>query len=155
MTTRVFKYALLSAIVLVAIIAGAWYFFAAPKEFAAMPGSISGTVSYPSDGIPPLRVCAVPVGGSDSSAVCVETKDSPPASPDFTIKKLTPGDYYVYAQIIDPAALGSDIPASFKAYYNEFVRCGLKYECKDATRIVVRVSSGADTPGTLPHDWYH
>ncbi len=155
MTARVFQYALLSAIVLVAIVAGAWYLFAAPKEAQAMPGSISGTVSYPSDGIPPLRVCAVPVKGSDSSAVCIETEDSPPASPDFTIKKLAPGDYYVYAQLKDPTSIGSDIPASFKAYYSEFVRCGLQYECKDATRIVVHVTAGADTPGILPHDWYH
>lgn len=155
MTTRIFQYSLLSAIVLVAIVAGVWYLFAAPKEPLAMPGSISGWVTYPSEGIPPLRVCAVPVNGSDSAAVCIDTKDSPPASPDFSIKKLSPGDYYVYAQLKDPVALGSDIPATFKAYYNEFVRCGLKYECKNTTPIVVHVSAGADTPGILPHDWYH
>ncbi len=155
MIVRVFKYALLLAIVLAALVAGAWYLFAAPKEPSAMPGSISGTVMYPSEGIPPLRVCAVPAKGPDSAAVCIETEASPPASAAFAIKKLAPGDYYVYAQIKDPVALGSDIPATFKAYYNEFVRCGLAQECKDTTRIIVHVSAGADTPGIFPHDWYH
>lgn len=155
MTTRIFLYSLTAAIVLVAVGAGAWYLFAAPKEAAAMPGSVSGTVMFPSDGIPPLRVCAVPVSGPDSAAVCTDTKDSPPAPPDFSIGKLAPGDYYVYAQLKDPEAIGSDISGTYKAYYDQFVVCGLKIECKDATRITVHVGSGADTPDIHPHDWYH
>lgn len=154
MTTRVLNYALLASLVLVAVIAGAWYFFAAPKEALAMPGSISGTVSYPSEAVPAMRVCAVPVSGPDSSAFCTKTEDFP-ENADFKITKIPPGDYYVYAQIIDPVAFGADIPATFKAYYNEFVRCGLTQECKDTTRIAVKVIAGTDTPDILPHDWYH
>ena len=153
MTAPVFKSALIGAIVLVALVFGAWYFLAAPKEQLAMPGSISGSVGYPSEGTPAQRVCAV--RGAGATPVCVETQDSPPASNTFTIKNLAPGDYYVYASLIDPAAYGSDIPSTFKAYYNEFVRCGMLYSCKDTTPIVVHVNAGADTPGIEPNDWYH
>ena len=155
MTVRVFKYSLIGAIVLVAVAAGAWYVFAPPKEADAMPGSISGSVSYPSEGIPAQRVCAVPVKGSDSDAVCVQTGDAPPAPTTFHIAKLAPGDYYVYAQLLDPTAYGSEIPGTYKAYYDEFVRCGLRYDCKDTSKIIVRVEAGADTPDIMPQDWYH
>jgi len=155
MTVRVFTYSLIAAIVLVAVGAGAWYFLAAPKESPVMPGSISGTVTFPSEGLPAQRVCAVPVNGVDAEAFCVDTNDESPTPADFSIKRLPPGGYFVYAQLKDPGAIGSDIPTTFKAYYDEYVRCGLKYECKDTTRIVVHVSAGADTPNILPHDWYH
>ena len=155
MTTRVFTTALSGAVLLVAIGAGAWYFFAAPKEALAMPGSISGTVIYPSEYIPPQRVCAVAVDGPDASAICVNTSDIPESNSVFKIEKVPPGDYFVYAQLRDPASIGSDIPGSFKAYYNEFVRCGLLYSCTDTTRIKVHVTAGVDTPDIKPHDWYH
>lgn len=155
MTARLFKVSLVSAVVLVALGAGAWYVFDAPKETPAMPGSISGTVTFPSEGIPAQRVCAVSVDGKDADAVCVETEDLPTTAATFSIRKLSPGDYYVYAQLLDPSAIGSDISTSFKAYYNEFVRCGMKYECKDTTRTVVSVRAGEDTPDIKPYDWYH
>ncbi len=159
MTMPPLKYTAVGALVLVALVAGGWFFFAPPEEAQAMRGSISGTVLYPSDFIPPLRVCAVPVDGPDTAAVCTDTEatteESPPGSDAFAISKVPPGDYYVYAQIKDPTAIGADIPGTYKAYYDEFVRCGLRFDCKDTTRIVVHVTAGADTPGIKPHDWYH
>ena len=141
-------------VVLIAAALGVWYFLAAPKELATRePGSISGHTTYPSDGIPPLRVCAEDVS-TGTTVKCVDTlEQSDPKGPLPVFRiVLMPGRYFVYATLIDPAALGLEDAGT--AYYSEFVRCGMKYECKDHTRIPIDVGSGQDVVDIIPGDWY-
>lgn len=113
-----------------------------------MPGSISGTLSYPSEGIPAQRVCAELI--SDPATMhCTDTADD---VHDYTIRNVPPGRYYVRASIKNPAELG--ITDAGKAYWDQFVVCGLKYGCKDHTKIPVTVGSGQAVIGVDPQDWY-
>jgi hypothetical protein len=59
--------------------------------------------------------------------------------------ELDPGSYYVYAQLPgDP----------YKAYYDEFVTCGLKFGCPSHKPIEVVVKAGVNLTAINPHDWY-
>ena len=154
MTTNVFKYSLGGALLLVALIAAAVYFIAPPREATAMPGHITGSTSYPSEGTPAEIVCAEPVHGGAST--CVETPGQglTPEAGDTTYDlKLVPGDYYVYAKVKDPASLGSDL-GGYKAYYTTFVTCGEQFSCKDHAKIPVTVVGGQTVSGIDPADWY-
>lgn len=145
---------LLAAVIVFAVVAGVWYLVAAPDAARAMPGSISGTLSYPSEGTPAMRVCAEPVAGGEER--CVTTQDAPPAPNTFRIVGVPPGDYRVYAMLVDPESLGvadSEI-ARMKAYYSAFVTCGYSSTCRDHTPIIVTVTAGAESTGVKPSDWY-
>jgi hypothetical protein len=148
------KSSLLGAIVIVAVGFGAWYFLAAPDQEPAMVGSISGTLSYPSEGVPSMRVCAEPLSGGPEQ--CVRTQDAPPAEPRFVIRDLAPGQYHVYAQLADPESLGLEAYdiARVKAYYTAFVLCGQHASCTDHALVTVPVSAGEDTGDVEPVDWY-
>jgi hypothetical protein len=67
--------------------------------------------------------------------------------------RVPPGAYYVYAMLKDPADIGSDF-IGYKAYYTKFVTCGLRYDCKDHSKITVTVESGQKVSDIQPYDWY-
>ena len=137
---------------LVALAAGAWYFLAPPKDATAMPGSIEGTTNYPSDYIPVQIVCAEPVDGG--SEYCTETPagDDELLTPSWSIE-VPAGEYYISARVKDPSEMGSDL-GDYRAYYTQYVMCGLNVECTDHTKIPVTVTSGQATLGITPYDWY-
>jgi len=43
----------------------------------------------------------------------------------------------------------------YKAYYSEFVTCGLSVDCASHEPIIVEVKSGQTTDGVNPQDWYN
>lgn len=152
MTTNVFKYSLLGAIIMVACVAGAWYFFAAPPGEQLMRGHIEGTTLYPSEFVPMQRVCAQSVTDT-AERYCIDTSESSGnTSPTFRIT-VPPGTYHVYASLKDASAIGSDL-GDYKAYYTAYVTCGLKYSCKDHTKLEVDVAAGQTVTDIRPHDWY-
>ncbi len=103
-------------------------------------GSISGTLSYPSQFIPPLRIVAFRVDGSGYRYV-----DTLENQTTYQISGLTPGTYHVVAYTRDGALAGG---------YTQMVLCGLRVECTDHTLIGVEVVPGQDTPNIDPADWY-
>jgi hypothetical protein len=152
MTPNIFKYSLLGATILVACVAGAWYFFAAPQEEQLMRGHIEGTTLYPSEFIPAQRVCAQSVTDT-TERYCIDTTESSGnTSPTFRIT-VPPGTYHVYASLKDASAIGSDL-GEYKAYYTAYVTCGLEYACKDHTKLDVSVAAGQTITNIRPHDWY-
>jgi hypothetical protein len=152
MTTRTFTSALLGIIVLAALAAGAWYFFAAPTGEQLMRGHIEGTTMYPSDFVPAQRVCAQSVT-NPGEEYCVNVPEATgSATPTFQIT-VPPGTYYLYASLKDASAIGSDL-AGYKAYYTTYVTCGLRYECKDHTKLSVDITAGQTVTDIRPHDWY-
>lgn len=108
-------------------------------------GKISGHLIYPSDHIPPqVGVCAELVDNS-TIKTCVKQivdKKFSPTGVGYEME-LPVGKYYVYSILGD-----------WKAYYNEFVTCGLKADCKSHVKIAVDITAGSENRNILPHDWY-
>jgi hypothetical protein len=122
---------------------------------APQTGVIEGLLSYPSEFIPDdMVICAENLATKQIYSTHKHVK-----AKKYQYKvgyKLTvpPGDYHVYAQLPDPATYGAEYPKDYRAYYSEFVKCGMSIECKDHTPIVVTVKSGETLSGIDPQDWY-
>ncbi len=106
-------------------------------------GFILGSYSYPGEYIPAdLKICAVSV--SDSTATYCTTIMN---RKNFTYKmKLPAGEYFVYAETKD---------ITDKAYYSEFVLCGMNVNCPCHKKIIVKVIAKKKTKNINPTDWYH
>ncbi|MEX1143560.1 MAG: hypothetical protein WEC16_01875 [Anaerolineales bacterium] len=112
----------------------------AGAEVQATPGSIAGTLSYPSEMIPPLQVIAFDTDNQNWTMILTVENQST-----FQIDNLPPGEYTVVAYVA-----GDD----FGGGYTAAVPCGLSVDCEDHSLIVVLVQSGQVTDGIQPHDWY-
>lgn len=121
-------------------------------ENDAPSGKITGALSYPSEGIPAeMQVCAETI--SKSAIYCTDAQLSGPQyqyGKGFELVVPT-GSYHVFATLAaDPKS-----PNAKRAYYNEFVKCGLSVDCKDTTPIVVAVGANATVSNINPWDWYN
>lgn len=105
-----------------------------------VPGSISGTLSYPSSFIPALRVVAFQVNGFNYR--WVDTMENQSA---YKITGLAPGVYHVVAYLLD---------GSYAGGYTQAIPCGLSVDCLDHSLMDVTVEAGKDTPNINPGDWY-
>ena len=123
-----------------------WY--AEENAFPPMPGpapsegtgSVTGSLSYPSEFIPPLRVFAFQVGSENYFYVdTVENQTT------YQINDLPAGYYQVVAYILS---------GNYAGGYTQAVPCGLTVECTDHTLIDVPVNSGQTVTGVDPGDWY-
>jgi len=108
--------------------------------------TISGSLSFPSETIPPMSVCAENLETSEEICTSERIEDER-----FTFRvgyKLTvpPGSYHVYASIPND---------SYRAYYNQFVVCGLSIDCPSHQPITVNVAAGETVTGIDPQDWYN
>lgn len=118
-------------------------------EYAQIPGKISGKLTYPSDYIPPDMV------------LCLETKNRNICSNSKHIKgyifkintrnatysiTLPVGNYYIYGLTNEMGGV--------KAYYNEFVRCGMDIKCHSKKKILLKVKSRQPVRGITIGDWY-
>ena len=119
---------------------------------APTTGTIEGSLSFPSEGIPSeLTVCA-----EDTSTKKKYCTKKHLQNEKYTYKvgykiKAPAGKYLVFAYL--PS--GSDgYPADYRAYYNEFVTCGLSVDCASHKPIVVTVKAGKTTSDIDPQDWY-
>lgn len=120
-----------------------------PDPFAAPPapevpalnvGSISGILSYPSEGIPPLQVVAF---HQDSPAFySVETATN---QVNYVIENIPSGIYTVVAYVKGE---------NYSGGYTQAVLCGLTAECNDHSLVPVSVDPGITTAGINIIDWY-
>lgn len=108
-------------------------------------GSITGSLGYPSEFIPPLRVVAYRVGAP--GYYYVETALDQPT---YQINNLPPGTYRVTAYVNDPRG---QFPPGFAAGYTAAVTCGLLETCTDHTLLDVVVRPGETTANIDPKDW--
>lgn len=110
-----------------------------PEQVAKL-GTIQGTLSYPSEGIPDnMQVCAETL--HQAQIKCVQGQNS------VYSLEVDPGTYFVYAYLPDNPTL--------KAYYSEFVTCGLMAECPSHAPIEVIVAAGDNILDIDPADWYN
>ena len=105
-------------------------------------GDISGSLGYPSEYIPPLRVVAFDVNSQDYYYVDTQRNQA-----DYHLEDLPAGTYHVVAYVHEE---GPDIPGA----YTEFVTCGQTVECTDHSLIDVVVSPGTVMQGVDPVDFY-
>lgn len=125
----------------------------APQVFAQQTGTITGALSHPSDfNFPRMIVCAEAV--NSRRIHCTDKRITNRRSRKFTFRLRVPaGSYYVFATIVngdDPA----DDARGYKAYYSEFVKCGLSVGCPSHEPIKVTVRAGQTLTGIDPGDWY-
>lgn len=115
-----------------------------PTTAIIQKGSISGYLIYPSEGIPQdVGVCAQSMDNSKFIYCVKQIRDKKYKSGVGYQMDLDVGNYYVYAFYKD-----------MRAYYDEFVICGLKATCKSHAKIPVVVTAGSVSDNVLPHDWY-
>lgn len=130
----------------------------------AQSGKITGKLTYPSDGIPlTMAVCVYPTAASATARYCSFDKAASlkTAGIAFALNyrsasyqiTLPAGIYYLYATFPKGKAPTADYE-NYKAFYNEFVRCGMNVECTSKRKIAVTVRSGRITSGITIGDWY-
>lgn len=114
---------------------------------------ITGALSYPSDfDFPEMIVCAEAV--NSKRIHCTEKRIRNRRNGKFTYKLRVPaGDYYVFAIIVNSEEPVDDV-RGYKAYYSEFVTCGLSVDCPSHAPIKVSVRAGQTLTGINPGDWY-
>jgi hypothetical protein len=103
-------------------------------------GTITGKLSYPSEGIPPLKVVAFDAT-SQAPVAFVETEAG-----QSTYSLSVPfGGYYVVAYTLDGQLAGG---------YTTAVPCGLSAECTNHILLPVPVLAGIAADDIDPADWY-
>ena len=108
------------------------------------PGSISGRLSYPSEFLPPMRVCAIFVDGGSRSG-CVTTRENQRT---YRIDSLAPGTYFVLAYVKDGGVHATGA-------FTRAVRCGVGLpRCTDGSLIPVTLGEGNSIIGVDPGDFY-
>jgi hypothetical protein len=112
-------------------------------EVNTQPGSISGSLNYPSNFIPSMDVVAFST--DSSSYFYVVTAEG---SSSYQIDNLPVGGYYIVAYP------NMDGVGTLAGGYSAAVPCGLSVECTDHSLFVVTVTSGQVTTGADPFDWY-
>ena len=102
--------------------------------------AITGHLSYPSEGIPPLKVVAFDVI-TQAPVASVETEAG-----QSTYSLSVPGGiYYVVAYALDGQLAGG---------YTVAVQCGLSVDCTDHTLLPVPTANGMAAGDIDPADWY-
>lgn len=103
-------------------------------------GVIEGRLSFPSDFIPAdMRICAE--DAATKQLFCNARK----RGARYTLS-VPEGTYRVYATT-------REVPG-MKAFYSEFVTCGIQAHCRSHRPIEVRVRAGETRRGIDPGDWY-
>jgi len=126
----------------------------APAQKTA-PGIIEGSLSHPSEFIPPdMTICAQNISTQERLCTARHLKGEQYQYGDGYKLKVPPGAYHVYAYLPDPGKYGASYPKDYRAYYSEFVKCGMREECLSHAPVVVRVRSGENLKSIDPQDWY-
>jgi hypothetical protein len=116
------------------------------SHLAAPSGSIAGRAGYPSEGVPPMTIYAIPVAGSGSTLYTSQTIKN---QGNYTIVNVPAGTYEVYA-----APSGALAGTHFMAAYTKDVPCGYSTTCTDHSVIPVVVRPGQAVTGIDPDDFY-
>lgn len=111
-------------------------------------GTIQGQVSYPAESLPEdEEICAQNTKSTSAAPICSTVGKNKTLQ--YTMQ--VPADtYYVYAQ--------TSRQPGYKAYYNEFVKCGASVSCPSEGHtqyIPVVVPAGGTVEDVNPGDWYN
>jgi hypothetical protein len=111
---------------------------------SADTGSISGSLTYPADSLPPMYVTAFQVGTKTYRYVITKAGQGT-----YEIDNLLPGKYNIVAYTVG----GNGFPVGLAGGYTQAVPCGLATECANHTLIDVPLAAGQSVKGITPGDW--
>jgi hypothetical protein len=107
-------------------------------------GIIEGSLSYPSDFIPAdIRICAEEILNKKQYCTDSHIRDDKYTYREGYKIEVPVGLYYVFSSL-----------RNYRAYYSEFVTCGIKIDCPSHEPIVVNVKERQITSDIDPWDWY-
>lgn len=117
-------------------------------------GTIEGSLGYPSEGIPAMKICAENVAGNELT--CTEKII---LNKKYTYGKgyqleVPAGTYRVFASLAYSVKTGGALD-SYRAYYSQFVTCGIDADCPSHLPIDVTVKAGEAKTKIDPIDWYN
>lgn len=115
-------------------------------------GFIRGTMAYPSDGIPGGMVACAENQETKETA-CTDGRNSWEARVSYTLK-VPPGRYYVYGKLLPGGDDSAEGMRGVRAYYTEFMKCGMGANCNSHKRIPLEVSAGESLTGITVGDWW-
>jgi hypothetical protein len=115
-------------------------------------GTIEGSLGYPSDYIPEMKICAENIETKEEFCSYEQIIDKK-FNNEIGYKIEAPkGTYHVYSQLINEKQKKLN---EYKAYYSKFVTCGMSIECKSHKKIETKIEAGETTSGIEPEDWYN
>jgi len=114
------------------------------RDFIPPLGTITGSISYPAEALPPMRVAFFPLDGSTTSYT-----DTAPGQNTYSMD-LPEGQYHVVAYSLG----GAGFPTGLAGGYTEAVPCGLFASCSDHSLIPVTVVANTTQSNVDPGDWY-
>jgi hypothetical protein len=112
-------------------------------DLDASVGTIEGSLSYPGESIPALKICAENI--STQARYCTQTQiqDAKYAHGKGYRLQLPAGTYRVFATA-----------QQHTAHYSVAVPCGLTVKCQDHRQVAVTVKAGQTLSGVDPTDWF-
>lgn len=114
-------------------------------------GFIEGSMAYPSDGIPGVMV-ACAENAQTRETVCSEKRKDWEEGVRYSLR-LPPGRYYVYATLLPGDDSVGDLTGK-RAYYTDYMKCGMGSNCSSHLRIVIELAPGATLSGVIVGDWW-
>ena len=121
------------------------------EEAAALKnekGFIEGSLGYPSNYIPQdMKICAINLDTEEEYCTTEQVYDKKYTYTMGYKIEVPVGSYNVYSSVTSQG--------DYKAYYSDFVTCGLGYNCKSHTPIKVTVAKDTTTDKVDPTDWYN
>jgi hypothetical protein len=67
--------------------------------------------------------------------------------------RVPAGSYYVFATIVNGEEPVDNV-RGYRAYYSEFVKCGLSINCPSHEPVKITLRAGQTLTGINPGDWY-
>lgn len=117
-------------------------------------GTVLGNIMYPSSGIPTkIKVFAEDTTSGKTYEATVTFSDPAndvSATATYTVS-IPKGSYYIYGTL---AGFNDQNGTPWKAYYNQFVICGMAASCKDTTKVAVNVTAAKTVENITIGDWY-
>jgi len=117
-------------------------------------GTVSGKITYPSSGVPTkVKVFAEDTKTGkiyEATVTFAETTTDMSSTATYSVA-IPAGSYYIYGTL---AGFNDQNGSPWKAYYNQFVVCGLAATCTDTTKVVVNVESAGKVQNITIGDWY-